>query len=98
MHYLTVILQDAKTCFVLLSGYMILMNGGVVAQCSGRQSIVALCTAMTETIALAKLVVTIKHTRALLFDLQCRQEQETIADSTCVWVVAMQLREKLFCA
>ena len=53
------------------SGYMILMNGGVVAYYSGRQSTVALCTAMAETIALAKLVVKIKHMRALLFDLQC---------------------------
>jgi hypothetical protein len=48
---------------------MILMNGGVVAYYSGRQSIVALCTAMAETIALAKLVVKVKHMRALLFDL-----------------------------
>ena len=54
------------------SGYMILMNGGVVAYYSGRQSTVALCTAMAETIALAKLVVKIKHMRVILFDLQCR--------------------------
>ncbi len=67
-------------------GYMVLMNGGVVAYYSGRQSIVALCTAMAETIALTKLVVKIKHMRALLFDLQCRQEPETIINSTCVWV------------
>jgi hypothetical protein len=60
------------------SGYMILMNGGVVAYYSGRQSTVALCTAMAETIALAKLVVKIKHMRVILFDLQCRQEQETM--------------------
>jgi hypothetical protein len=53
---------------------------------SGRQSIVALCTAMAETIALAKLVVKVKHMRALLFDLQCRQHQETMIYSTCVWV------------
>ena len=46
------------------SGYMILMNGGVVAYYSGRQSTVALCTAMAETIALAKLVVKVKHMRA----------------------------------
>jgi hypothetical protein len=65
---------------------MILMNGGVVAYYSGRQSIVALCTAMAETIALAKLVVKVKHMRALLFDLQCRQQQETMINSTCVWV------------
>jgi hypothetical protein len=38
---------------------MILMNGGVVAYYSGRQSTVALCTAMAETIALAKIVVEI---------------------------------------
>ncbi len=66
------------------SGYMILMNGGGAAYYSGRQSIVALCTAMAETIALAKLVVKIKHTRALLFDLQCKQEQETMITNTCV--------------
>jgi hypothetical protein len=41
---------------------------------------------MAETIALAKLVVKIKHMRALLFYLQCRQEQETQINSTCVWV------------
>jgi hypothetical protein len=68
------------------TGYMILMNGGVVAYYSGRQSTVALCTAMAETIALAKIVVKIKHMRAILFDLQCRQEQETMINSTCVWV------------
>jgi hypothetical protein len=65
------------------SGYTILMNGVVVAYYSGRES---LCTAMAETIALAKLVVKIKHMRALLFDLQCRQEQKTMIHSTCVWV------------
>jgi hypothetical protein len=48
---------------------MILMNSVVVAYYSGRQSTVALCTAMAETIALAKLVVKVKHTRALLFDM-----------------------------
>ena len=68
------------------SGYMILMNGGVVAYYSGRQSTVALCTAMAETIALAKLVVKVKHMRALLHDLQCHQEHETAIQSTCVWV------------
>ena len=72
------------------SGYMILMNGGVVAYYSERQPTVALslplCTAMAETIALAKLVVKIKHMRALLFDLQCTQEQKTMIHSTCVWV------------
>ena len=62
------------------------MNGGVVAYYSGRQSTVALCKVMAETIALAKLVVKIKHIRALLFDLQCRQEQKTMIHSTCVWV------------
>jgi hypothetical protein len=68
------------------SGYMILMNGGVVAYYSGRQSTIALCTAMAETIALTKLVVKVKHMRAILFDLQCRQEQKTLINSTCVWV------------
>jgi len=58
-----------KDTFRSTSGYiilMILMNGGVVAYYSGRQSIMALCTAMAETIALAKLVVKVKHMRALL--------------------------------
>ncbi len=50
------------------SGYMILMNSGVVAYYSGRQSTVALCTATAETIALAKLVVKVKNMRALVFD------------------------------
>ncbi len=68
------------------TGYMILMNGGVVAYYSGRQSTVALCTAMAETIALAKIVVKIKYIRAILFDLQCRQEQETMINSTCALV------------
>ncbi len=52
------------------TGYMILMNGDVVAYYSGRQSTAALCTAMAETIALAETVVKIKHMRANLFDLQ----------------------------
>ena len=68
------------------SGNMILMIGGVVAYYSGRQTTVALCTAIAETIALAKLVVKVKHMRALLFDLQCCQDQETQINSTCVWV------------
>ncbi len=62
------------------------MNSGVVAYYSGRQSTVALCTAMAETIALAKLVVKVKHMSAFLFDMQCRQEQETMINSTCVCV------------
>ncbi len=66
------------------SGYVILINSGVGAYYSGRQSTVALCTGMAETIALAKLVVKVKHMRALLFDMQCRQEQETMINSTCV--------------
>jgi hypothetical protein len=44
---------------------MILMNGGVVAYYSGRHSTVALCTAMAATIALAKIVVKIKHMKAI---------------------------------
>ncbi len=57
------------------------MDSGVVAYYSG-----SLCTAMAETIALAKLVVKVKHMRALLFDMQCKQELETMINSTCVWV------------
>ena len=41
---------------------------------------------MAETIALAKLVVKIKHSRALMHDLQVRQNQETQIESTIVWV------------
>ncbi len=41
------------------SGYVVLLNGGAIAYYSGRQTTVALCTAMAETIALAKLVVEI---------------------------------------
>ncbi len=68
------------------SGYMILMNSGVVEYYSGTQSTVALCTAMAETSVLAKLIVKVKHMRAILFYMQCRQEQETMINSTCVWV------------
>ena len=68
------------------TGYMIIMNGAVVAYYSGRQTTVALCTAMAETIALAKVVVKVKHMRALLSDLQCQQEEETSIGSICVWV------------
>ena len=68
------------------SAYMIPMNGGVVAYYSGKQSAIALCTATAETIAPTKLVVRVKHMRAILFDLQCRQGQETKINSTCVWV------------
>ena len=59
------------------------MNGGVVAYYSGRQSTVALCTAIAETIALAKLVVKVKHMLALLHDLQCHQDHKTTIQSTC---------------
>jgi hypothetical protein len=41
---------------------------------------------MAETIALVTLVVKVKHMRALLFDMQCMQEQETMINSICVWV------------
>jgi hypothetical protein len=87
MHCQTVISQDARIRLgLLLVIYMILMNGGVVAYYSKRQSTVAMCTAMAETIVLAILVVRVKHMGAILFDLQCRQEQETMINSTCVWV------------
>jgi hypothetical protein len=36
--------------------------------------------------SLAKPVVKVKHIWAVLFDLQCRQQQETMINSTCVWV------------
>jgi hypothetical protein len=36
---------------------MVLVNNGVMAYYSGKQSTVAVCTAMAETITLAKLVV-----------------------------------------
>jgi hypothetical protein len=41
---------------------------------------------MAETIALAKPVVKIKHIGAQWFYLQCKQEQEIMINSTCVWV------------
>ena len=55
---------------------MILMNCDAVEYYSGRQSTVALCTAMTETIALAKLVVKTTQMRALLFDLDLQYNNE----------------------
>jgi hypothetical protein len=58
----------------------------VICFYSGRQSILALCTALAKTIALAKLLVKVKQSWATLFDLQCRQEQNTMIHSTCVWV------------
>ncbi len=36
--------------------------------------------------ALAELIVKDKHMRALLFDLQSRQQQETMINIICVWV------------
>ncbi len=63
-----------KDTFRSTSGCLILMNGGAVAYYSGRRSIVALCTAMAETIALAKLVVK-KQTHEsfiILFTMQTR--------------------------
>ena len=68
------------------SGNVILMNAGAIAWYSGRQTTTALCTAMAETIALAKVVVKVKYLRAILFDLQCRQVEPTYIDSTIVWV------------
>ena len=61
------------------------MNGAVVVYYSARQSTVALCTAMAETIALTKLVVKVKHMRALMVGLTHPQEGKTIINSTCVW-------------
>ena len=68
------------------SSYLVLLNGGAIAYYSGRQSTVALCTAMAETIALAKLVVKIKYLRAMLHDLQFCQHEQTNVGSTIVWV------------
>ena len=68
------------------SGYIVLLNGGPIAYYSGRQTTTALCTAMAETIALAKLVVKVKHLRALMHDLQVCQTQGTSLESTIVWV------------
>jgi len=68
------------------SGHVVLMNGGAIAWYSGRQTTTALCTAMAETIALAKVAVKVKYLRAILFDLQCKQEEPTYIDSTIVWV------------
>jgi hypothetical protein len=53
-----------KDTFSSTSGYIILANGGVVTWVpiySGRHPTIALCTAMAETIALAKLVSTNMH-------------------------------------
>ena len=67
------------------TGYMIFMNGAVVAYYSARQSTVALCTAMAETIELTKLVVKVKHMLALMAGITHPQEGETVINSTCVW-------------
>ncbi len=64
-----------------------LLNGGPVAYYySGWQTTVARCTAMSETIALTKLVVKIKHLWVLMHDLQHCQNLETTIESTIVWV------------
>ena len=52
---------------------MVLMSEGIVSYYSGQQTTTALCTAMAETIALAKLAVKVKYIRAILSDLQFRQ-------------------------
>ncbi len=53
------------------------MNGGMAAYYSGSQTTVALCTAMAETIALAKLVVQVKHMRALFLYLMLSGTRNT---------------------
>ena len=45
------------------SGYIALLHCGAIAYYSGRQTIVAACTAVAENTALAKLVVKIKDLR-----------------------------------
>ena len=52
------------------SGNVIRMNTGAISWYSDHQTTTALCTAMAETIALAKVVVKVKYLRAVLFDLQ----------------------------
>ena len=52
------------------SGNVIRMNTGAISWYSDHQTTTALCTAMAETIALAKVVVTVKYLKAILFDLQ----------------------------
>ena len=64
---------------------MIFINGAFFAYYSVRESSVALCTAMAETIALTKLVVKVKHMQALMPGLTHPQEDETVINSTCVW-------------
>ena len=67
------------------TGYMIFMNGAVVAYYLACQSTVALRIAMAETIALTKLVIKVKHMRALMAGLTHPQEGETVINSTCGW-------------
>ena len=57
------------------------MNAGAIVWYSGSQTTTALCTAMVETIALAKVAVNMKYLRAILFDLQCRQVEPMYIDS-----------------
>ena len=45
-----------------------------------------LCAQLWQAIVLANVFVKVKHMRALLFDLQCCQDQETQTNGTCVWV------------
>ena len=52
------------------SGNVILMNAGTIAWYSGHQTKTALCTAMAETIALAKVALKVMYLREILFDLQ----------------------------
>ena len=66
---------------------VILMNAGAISWYVGRQTTTALCTAMAETIALAKVVVEVEYLRAILSDLQCRQVEPTV-DNTATLAVA----------
>ena len=45
----------------------------------------SLCTAMAERIALARIVVKIKHMLSFLFKLQYRHDHKTMINSSCVF-------------
>lgn len=73
-----------------MSGHLVLMNGGAIAWYSACQMTTVncsrVCTAMVETIALAKVAVKVKYFRAIMFNLQCNQGEPTYTNSTIVWV------------
>jgi hypothetical protein len=68
------------------SGYLVFMNGAVVAYYSGRQTVISLCTAMAETLALTKLTVKIKYLRGLLYGMGAEADATEVGSDTLVWV------------